>query len=127
MSAGQKDEKSIFKAAVELKTTAERNAYLDKVCGDDLALKGRITALLQAHEDRGDFLEALLEDPWHLVIRGPEGEARNSHRPLQALRKDRRRWHGCRLYGRTTGAYPPKGGLENHQAGYGYQTGNRPF
>ena len=33
MSAGQNDEKSIFSAAVEFKTPAERTAYLDKVCG----------------------------------------------------------------------------------------------
>jgi len=63
MSAGQNDEKSIFSTAVEFKTPAERTAYLDKVCGADLALKARITALLQAHEDKADFLEALLADP----------------------------------------------------------------
>ncbi|MGD8501436.1 MAG: bifunctional serine/threonine-protein kinase/formylglycine-generating enzyme family protein, partial [Phycisphaerales bacterium] len=62
MLAGQKSEKTIFKAAVELKTPAERTAYLDKVCAGNAALKARITALLQAHDDKGDFLAALIED-----------------------------------------------------------------
>lgn len=62
MLARQKDEKMIFRAAVELKESAERAVYLDKVCGTDLALKARILALLRAHEDKGDFLEVLLDD-----------------------------------------------------------------
>jgi serine/threonine protein kinase/Tfp pilus assembly protein PilF len=62
MSDRQKDEKTIFRAAVQLKTPAERTAYIDKVCGADLALKARIMALLQAHEDKGDFLEGIIED-----------------------------------------------------------------
>ncbi|MHC4425779.1 MAG: serine/threonine protein kinase, partial [Planctomycetota bacterium] len=62
MLAGQKNEKTIFKAVVELKTPAERTAYLDKVCAANPALKARIMALLQAHDDKGGFLEALIED-----------------------------------------------------------------
>ncbi len=62
MSAKSKNEKSIFKAALELKTATERIAYVDKVCADDPVLKARILALLEAHEDKGDFLEGLLDD-----------------------------------------------------------------
>ena len=62
MSNRQKDEKVIINAAVKLKTAAKRIAYIDEVCGADLELKTRIMALLQAHEDKADFLEALIED-----------------------------------------------------------------
>ena len=63
MSTRQKDEKSIFKTALELTTEAERIAYVDKVCAADPALRARILALLEAHENKGDFLEALLDEP----------------------------------------------------------------
>ena len=63
MTAKQKDEKSIFKAALELKTPPERTAYVEKVCAADPALKERILALLKAREHKGDFLEALLDEP----------------------------------------------------------------
>ena len=63
MTAKQKDEKSIFKAALELKTPPERTAYVEKVCAADPALKERILALLKAREHKGDFLEALLDVP----------------------------------------------------------------
>jgi len=62
MTAKQTDEKSIFKAAMELKTPPERSAYVEKVCAADPALKERILALLKAREHKGDFLEALLEE-----------------------------------------------------------------
>ena len=63
MTAKQKNEKSIFKAAMELKTPPERIAYVEKVCASDPALKERISALLKAREQKGDFLEALLDEP----------------------------------------------------------------
>ena len=62
MSTTQKDEKTVFRAAVELKTASERIAYLDRACGSDPELKARIIALLQAHQEKGDFLEVLTEE-----------------------------------------------------------------
>jgi len=56
MSAGPKDEKSIFEAAITLNTPAERRAYLDEACGSDAVLRARITALVVAREDRTHFL-----------------------------------------------------------------------
>jgi serine/threonine protein kinase len=57
----KKDEKEIFTAAVELKTPAEREAYLDNACGADLALKARITGLLDAREKPSHVLDQLIE------------------------------------------------------------------
>jgi hypothetical protein len=49
-----KGEEAIFYEALELKSPAERSAYLKGVCGDDLALLARVEALLkvQASERR---------------------------------------------------------------------------
>ncbi|MEN6428519.1 MAG: protein kinase [Phycisphaerales bacterium] len=56
MSVGPKDEKSIFEAAMALKTPAEREAYLGEACGSDTVLRARITALVVAREDQTYFL-----------------------------------------------------------------------
>jgi hypothetical protein len=49
-------EVAILNAALQLRPE-ERAAYLDKACGGDAALCGRVEGLLQAHEQAGDFLE----------------------------------------------------------------------
>ncbi|MGO9111019.1 MAG: serine/threonine-protein kinase [Thermoguttaceae bacterium] len=51
------DEQSIFLAALEKSTTAERIAWLDQACGADTALRRRIETLLSRHDDAGSFLE----------------------------------------------------------------------
>ena len=52
----------IFDHAVQIRDSAERSAYLDKVCQDDPALRSEVESLLQAHEEAGDFLEAPVFD-----------------------------------------------------------------
>jgi len=56
MSVNPKDEKSIFEAAMALKTLAAREAYLDEACRSDTALRARIAALVVAREDQAYFL-----------------------------------------------------------------------
>jgi serine/threonine protein kinase len=51
-----KREVAILNTALELRP-AERAAYLDKACAGDAALRQRVEALLQAHEQVGGFLE----------------------------------------------------------------------
>src|SRR4029450_703447 len=41
---------------------AERAEYLDRACGPDAALRGRVEALLRAHAGAGEFLEPRLAD-----------------------------------------------------------------
>jgi tetratricopeptide (TPR) repeat protein len=48
-------EKSIFLAALEKRSRAERAAYLDRVCGDNPQLRGEVEALLAAHDRLGDL------------------------------------------------------------------------
>jgi serine/threonine protein kinase/Tfp pilus assembly protein PilF len=52
------DVKEIFCAAIEKNTAAERNAYLDEVCGRDKKLRADVEALLKAHYAAGGFLES---------------------------------------------------------------------
>jgi tetratricopeptide (TPR) repeat protein len=48
---------SIFCAALEIDSTAERTAYLDRACGSDRPLRQRGEQLLAAHAKAGDFLQ----------------------------------------------------------------------
>jgi serine/threonine protein kinase len=50
-------EEELFAAVLEKPTPAERAAFLDGACGNDLALRGRIEALLASH-DAGGILDA---------------------------------------------------------------------
>jgi serine/threonine protein kinase/tetratricopeptide (TPR) repeat protein len=51
---------AVFCGAVRL-SVAERGAFLDHACEGDGALRGRVEALLRAHENAGDFLVAPLD------------------------------------------------------------------
>jgi hypothetical protein len=48
-------EQSIFLAALELPTPAERAAYLKGACGADPALLANVQELLAAHDNGDDF------------------------------------------------------------------------
>src|SRR5438270_7168744 len=50
---------AIFAQALAMSTPAERTAYLDEACADDLTLRQRVETLLHAHEAAGDFLGKL--------------------------------------------------------------------
>ncbi|MFO0810785.1 MAG: serine/threonine-protein kinase [Gemmataceae bacterium] len=55
---------SLFVAVVALPTAEERAAYLEQACGDDPALRGRVEALLRAHDRAGHLLDRpALRDP----------------------------------------------------------------
>jgi len=52
------DAKSIFLAAADKSTPAERDSYLNEACGDDDRLRQRVQALLKAHDEPGSFMES---------------------------------------------------------------------
>ncbi|MHC4543178.1 MAG: protein kinase domain-containing protein [Planctomycetota bacterium] len=62
MSDKQKNEEAIFKAAVKLKTSDERMAYVKDVCGDDSGLLARVTSLLKVHSSKNNLLDVLIPD-----------------------------------------------------------------
>ncbi len=49
--------KAIFAEAVEIEDSEARRAYLDRACGGDSAVRGKLDALLQAYHDASRFLE----------------------------------------------------------------------
>ena len=57
MSSGSKRIEDILCEAVDIESTEQRNAYLDKACGDDRNLRQRLAKLVADHFDAGDFLE----------------------------------------------------------------------
>ena len=64
--AGQSDrEREIFNSALERATPAERAAYLDGACGEDVEMRSRLTALLGAHDMAGGFLpmDSSMQEP----------------------------------------------------------------
>ena len=56
MSTDPNRVKSIFLGAAEQPDGAARVAYLDRACGDDAALRGRVEALLRSHDPDDSFL-----------------------------------------------------------------------
>ena len=50
-------ERSIFMAALDKHSAAERAAYVEEACGPDAALRRRVEQLLALHHEPGDFLE----------------------------------------------------------------------
>src|SRR5439155_2294506 len=57
------DVKSIFGKAIELRSPAERNAYLDEACGGDAQLRAVVESLLHVQKDAGSFFEELRPAP----------------------------------------------------------------
>jgi len=51
------NEETLFIEAVEIRDTAERAAYLDRVCAGDAALRARLERLLDEHRRAGSFLD----------------------------------------------------------------------
>jgi eukaryotic-like serine/threonine-protein kinase len=64
-------ERELFEAAVELHDPRERARYLDQACAGDAAIRARVDALLQSHDEAGSFLnerlavelDSTIEDP----------------------------------------------------------------
>jgi serine/threonine protein kinase/tetratricopeptide (TPR) repeat protein len=50
-------EESIFAQAVEIGSAAERAAFLDRACGNNVALRAEVESLLRAHDRSGDILD----------------------------------------------------------------------
>jgi tetratricopeptide (TPR) repeat protein len=57
MTGPQPSEKSIFLAAIEIASATERAAFLDRACGGSQTLRGKVEALLQAHEKPQQLLD----------------------------------------------------------------------
>jgi serine/threonine protein kinase len=80
-------EDSVFAVALSKRTAAERAAYLDEACKGNAALRHEVEALLQAHEQAGDFLaEPLVKavPTSDLPSAGPEEKSQSIDPSFQA-------------------------------------------
>ena len=100
MASQQLDEERIFNVARKIPDADARAEYLEQVCGDDPALRGRVEALLEAHAEDG-FLESPPAEPAATIDQPITERPGAADRPLQAPRADRRRRHGRGLRGRA--------------------------
>jgi hypothetical protein len=57
MNAISLDEEAIYHVARRIGEPEARQAYLDQVCGDDAALRGRVEALVRVCDEEPSFLE----------------------------------------------------------------------
>jgi serine/threonine-protein kinase len=64
----------IFSEALELTSAEERAVYLDRVCGPDRSLRGRVEGLLRAHVEDDDFLESPAAAPTTTGDSRPQAE-----------------------------------------------------
>ena len=62
---------TVFGEAIEIASSADRAAYLDRACGDDTMLRRHVESLLGAHVRAGDFL----------ATPGPSPTAAQDHSP----------------------------------------------
>ena len=81
---------SIFFAALEKKTAAERADYLDQACGADAALRLRVERLLEAHPQAMDFLAQPAVDrdefdPRHAAEDATSVGPRAARKPARAI------------------------------------------
>ena len=113
------NEESLFVAALEKPTAAERQAFLEEACAGDVALRRRVERLLAAHLKTLGILDQPARPPGWTDARRRIGPRRCSHgrarrhrdrRPLQADRGDRRRGDGHGLEGRADAAGSANGG-----------------
>jgi non-specific serine/threonine protein kinase/serine/threonine-protein kinase len=70
-------EESIFARALEIGSTADRAAFLDRACGDNPALRAEVEALLRADARAGDLLD-LPEAPAATIDHCGSGETPGS-------------------------------------------------
>jgi hypothetical protein len=72
-------EETIFAAALERNSPAERAAYLDEACAGDAPLRQQVEELLRAHAAAGNFLA--VPAPAQVAAPHPAGEATESVTP----------------------------------------------
>ncbi len=76
------DEQSIFLAALEKETREARAQWLAEACGTDHALKARIEALIERHQESSRFLEQVPAEFEATII--PDNSNQDRARALQA-------------------------------------------
>ncbi|MBO0697650.1 MAG: tetratricopeptide repeat protein [Zavarzinella sp.] len=71
MTTPEPSEAAIFNSARRIHAPEDRDAYLDRVCGDDRGLRTRVEALLRIHDEEPTFLQSPAEEFDEPVGEGP--------------------------------------------------------
>ena len=74
MANRQLDEEAIFHIARQIDKPSVRSDYLQQACGDNTALLARVEALVEVHEQEGDFLQSAASEPAPTVDAEPISE-----------------------------------------------------
>ena len=69
MNAADDREEALFREALQRASGPERENFLNQACAGNPALRGRLEALLQAHESADPFLEPLAAAPDNATVR----------------------------------------------------------
>src|SRR5262245_65900213 len=80
-------EESLFARALRIESATERAAYLTQACGEDLALRAEVEALLRASERSGDLLDLPDQTAAHADLTASErpGAVIGPYRLLQQI------------------------------------------
>ncbi len=127
MRAARQNAKAIFSEALERGSDEARAAYLDEACNGDPALRVKVESLLMAYAKAGEFLQT----PPFVVDTGlddiPRAEAPGMMIDRYKLLEKIGEGGMAVVYmAEQQAADSPQGGAEDHQAGDGYQAGDRP-
>jgi tetratricopeptide (TPR) repeat protein/serine/threonine protein kinase len=85
MSDVRRNPRAIFGEALDCASPSEQAAYLDRACGDDSALRGRVEALLRAHQRAGQFLQGPTAPPERSPATEAPGTVLGHYRLLEPL------------------------------------------
>jgi len=58
----EKSQETMLDDLLQLKTEAERETYLNQICGDNAALRGRLEEMLDEHHRAGQFFRGVEND-----------------------------------------------------------------
>src|SRR4051794_34852952 len=78
-------EREVFVAALHLPGPDARREFLDRACGDDDGLRGRVEALLAEHDRLGSFLETPAVTPQDAAASPPASRRIGPYKLLEVI------------------------------------------
>ena len=121
------NEQAIFEVARKIDSLEARQAYLQQICGQDLALEQRVKALLRAYQEGESFLESpppelgsapTMDQP----ITEKPGSRIGSYKLLQQIGEG---GFGVVYMAEQTEPVQRPRGNQDHQTRYGHQASDR--
>ena len=128
MTNRQLDDEQIFHVARRISDRQVRSDYLQQICAGDQALRDRVEALLDVHEQEQSFLKSANDQVAATIDLAPSTEkARATFGRYKLMEQIGEGGMGVGLRRRAGAADSPQSRAEGHQAGHGLQGGRRPL